>query len=103
MTWAFGKIIPISLIVAQLFDFLDSVEITGGLHCDSSNYFRFRWLYPEREGNHIDAMVSKTIIEMNKQIPVKIVTARATDKSMKEAKEMLLKAGLSHIPIFSEI
>lgn len=50
--------------------------------------------------NHIDAMVSKTIIEMNKQIPVKIVTARATDKSMKEAKEMLLKAGLSHIPIF---
>ena len=54
----------------------------------------------KEKGNHIEAMVSKTIIEMNKQIPVIIVTARATAKSIKEAKEMLLKAELSHIPIF---
>jgi hypothetical protein len=50
--------------------------------------------------DRIERPVSQCIIQINNRIPVMIVTARATPKSIGEAIKMLAAAELSHLPIF---
>lgn len=54
----------------------------------------------KEKGSHIDNVVSQTLSELNKEVQIIIVTARATEKSKREAREMLRNADLGHIPVF---